>query len=603
MRLLPALGLPALLLLALLSGGPARAQNNNYPGGYPGGEGQWTVKSFACQGQTTVSPANSSYPPYSWPSVVTPTYDQSNYVYFDQFAIYPFGQYNYNQTLSGLAVDDTGSITPVLTWTPAVAGDTTPPPDKVFLQVTPDANASAYGNTGWYFPGVEYEAADGFGDAPVFGGYSWNSSGSHLIEVPNPGQSTTVRLPSVSLHAHGTYPANSPYDEIAASVGVTVQQAPPPKSILISRHENSGANIEADREFFDDNSGEWTGYGDSVFSNDVYGSDIAGEAGGLVGGADPGWDEWDAGFAGAPWPSEDTMFQDGEFSDTNGIWDRQWHWYAEDGSTQLPTALGSDAGTTYAINPFIPHIRPHVDWPWNSDGYIPHDMLDEMTSPNAPAAQGRRINLHLTDQDLIGSNPQYNFDHHANFGITYHNRYELLDKQPTTDVPVAENPWKLLQVSTGTLISPNNTNVFVPGIVNLWNPQVYYNSDNNWNITVTTFYMNFSAGQSSGGGLYMPITPRSVPAGDVGVVYYRPHLIRNPFTYRWYTAAGRKINYYDANGNEVPFSGSVDISSGGYNTNNMIAEIVLYPAGTNFWGTLKQDGDPTTFPAIGGQSQ
>jgi len=332
-----------------------------------------------------------------------------------------------------------------------------------------------------------------------------------------------------------------------------------PKSILILRPENNAPNVEGDKYTLG-SSGEWQGNGDSRFDNSEF----------LPGGIQMpdtsgyGDEDWIANLLGSPWPPDYSIYSD---VDTNGDWSRFWHWYAEGGTS---TGLGFDEGNTYDIHTFTPHIRPHVDWPYSSSAttggastYLPHDLLEEMESPNAPQPQTVRVNLHLTDTDLTNQHPEYNFDHHTNFFVTYHNEHELIAEGPSTFVTSADIPWQLAIGPNGQPISQAAYATPIQG----WSPQLQYYVESNWQANINfVSWAGFSAGQNTGNGTTISVPPATIPANSIGVVYYRPHKVRIPFTYRHYLPAGREIQGYDAQGSEKPFSSSVDRSPLGFGT-------------------------------------
>ena len=222
-----------------------------------------------------------------------------------------------------------------------------------------------------------------------------------------------------------TRPTNGPTSASSySSLSALIRQAGPPKSILINRPENAGANIEADQKIFDFATGEWTCYGDSRFDNAEITS-IGTPGGGSVviptdGTVSPGDETWQASPIGSPWPPQSTFLSGDSFLfNGQGDWDRHWHWYAEAPASPpatTPTSLGYLEDWTSAISDFTPpSARPHRDWPYvltnQADGFVanyaPHDLLDEMQSSTAPARQINRINLHLTDYDLTHNHPDY----------------------------------------------------------------------------------------------------------------------------------------------------------------------------------------------------
>lgn len=515
------------------------------------------------------------------------------------FSVYLFGEANHFSH---------GTVTATLTWFPANGNSTTDPPDKtVYIQETATAQERAgY----WYGIGTQPDMAgtvdNGLGNSvtAIWTGASQvlTCTGTRLIQ--RDGSLGKIVLDPVSLSAATpitSYASGYP-DWVGsgwASVNFQAQQAGPPKSIMINRPENAGANIEADRNTFDFAAGEWTSDGDSRFSNDVT-SDAGGEAGSSL-----DYEDWTCGFVGAPWPPDGVPQLLGDLLTADGSdYYRDWAWYAE--ATPTTGSLGSDHGDTFSIHKFTPQIRPHVDWPYAQPSYdpsltvyLPHDLLDEMTSPQVPAAQTYRVNLHLADTPIWATqdtHPDWKFDHHANFNITYHNEYELIATQPTDEVPLAENPWRPVVCNTGTVFQEGqqNENIITEGYYANWSPSFYYQADSNYNVTVTAVNVNGGVGQSTAVGIYRPVPPRTVPIGMVGVVYSRPYIIRCPFTYRQYSAAGRLLPGMgnDTQGNEIPFSKYVDRSAGGFGVNNIVTKIFLCKKGQAFPPKIYDNSDP-----------
>jgi len=395
---------------------------------------------------------------------------------------------------------------------------------------------------------------------------------------------------------HATTVTNGPtsaYSE--GDIYATIQQAGPPKSILINRPENTGANIEADRKVYDYGTSEWTCYGDSRFDNaeyddgDIDGTPVAGSTKLLA-------ETWQAVPLSGPWPPVATCISPLELS---GDWDRYWHWYIQEPIS--PSRSDFRDGTSFAIADFTPNFVPigraHMDWPYSNPNaagaippsvYLPHDLLEEMTSSRTPQPQTWPVDLHLSDKDDSGKHPEYAFDHHATFKITYHNANEIVQQFPTPFVPTSDNPWRIFTFNTGSQI----THLDIEGNQPNWVPQVYYeaNKDTSQDFSVDfpIKFLGFTAGagssQGTNNGLIKPVTQRTVPAGWHGYVYTRPLMIRCPFTYHKYTEAGRVLNS-DVNGNDQPFSGSVDRNQAAYNgTGDYVPngfdfemKIVLYP--------------------------
>lgn len=478
-----------------------------------------------------------------------------------------------NHLIRGLpkaSITNIGTITATFTWVPT-NGDA---PIGTTLSVHEKALANAIYEAGYSSSAdgpLTGTVDDGFGDSPVpISPYDdflngLTSSGEHLTNFPivsSNGQ-FTVTLPARTFLATGSVTCSenggfSSHNYVHADVRYSADVVVP-KSILILRPENNAPNVEGDKYTLDSN-GEWQGSGDSRFDNSEF----------LPGGTQMpdtsgyGDEDWIANLLGSPWPPDYSIYSD---VDTNGDWSRFWHWYAEGGTS---TGLGSDEGNTYDIHTFTPHIRPHVDWPYSSSAttggastYLPHDLLEEMESPNAPQPQTVRVNLHLTDTDLTNQHPEYNFDHHTNFFVTYHNEHELIAEGPSTFVTSADIPWQLAIGPNGQPISQAAYATPIQG----WSPQLQYYVESNWQANINfVSWAGFSAGQNTGNGTTISVPPATIPANSIGVVYYRPHKVRIPFTYRHYLPAGREIQGYDAQGSEKPFSSSVDRSPLGFGT-------------------------------------
>ena len=475
------------------------------------------------------------------------------------------GQYAVDAASSGI-------VTATLTWMPAAGKSlsTDPPSEPVFILETALA---AWSTSSAATPTAGAYVSDGLGDPvllnPSYLGGGQTSSGSHLIAQD--GSSGIIRLGPIPMSA-GTPPYQMPIQWGCASAQCTfsVSFPTPPKSVLILRPENSPSNVQKDQYYLDGN-GEWQGSGDSRFDNLVYYDQEQLLSNGIA----PGWEDWIADPVGGPWPPQPTLINP---ITQYGDWSRNW--YAEDDNVQPASGLGSDSGNTYQINKFTPHIRPHVDWPYSASllmqSQLPHDLLEQMTSPNAPAPKTLRVNLHLTDVDLTNIHPEYSFDHHANFFITYHNEYELKSESPPSFLTSADIPWQIAKGPNGQPISQAAYATPIPG----WSPQLQYYVEANWQANVNfVSWAGVSAGQNFGSGLTATVSG-NIPANYIGVVYSRPHEVRIPFTYRHYLPGGREIQGYDTQGNEIPFSNHVDRSPFGFGTYPVDFIIFTFPNGT-----------------------
>jgi len=438
-------------------------------------------------------------------------------------------------------------VTAILTWTPDNPSDTSSPTTTVYLRET----ASAVGSKDSHAPDdpAPISADDGCGDAATGSDISQSSTGSHILCKDNSQGNTVLKLDARSLSAAGGAPnhADFPSSEIHYQVQVTTD---PPKSVMIG-----GGNQTYD-------GGQWTGKSDTLFNN------YEGDPMDPFAGRNYGQLSWSPSLIGGPWPA---------FADWQAGWfTRDWHWFSDGQS-----ASGSD----YTSPPFATD-RPHVDWPWDSDGqYIPRDFLEECK--NAPASQSKHIFLHLTDSDQLGTHPEWSFDKTANTYVTFHSQHELVEEQATQEVPTSENPWQIIVLRGGT-------NVQASGPFTSWQPTIYFEANQDFGISfngaawILDSGVSFSTGTNQGYNL--SVNPQPIPAGQHGAVYWHRSIIRHPFTYNQYTVGGLEYESYDANGVGQPFHGHVDRSRGWPNApNDMDAKIVLRYNDEGFPETIDHD--------------
>lgn len=229
-----------------------------------------------------------------------------------------------------------------------------------------------------------------------------------------------------------------------------------------------------------------------------------------------------------------------------------------------------------------------MDWPYATDThYIPRDFLEQMDSQQVPQTQQQLINLTLNDTDQNNEHPEWNFGGGANYLVTFHNEYELVEKKPTTEVSVVDNPWQIVVMKSGG-------NVLTPGPQSNWNPTVYYenNAQNDYSVNGAVWIISGGVTHSVGTteGSSLGVGTKNVPSGQVGVVYRRRHLLHNPFTYNKYTVSGIVYDGYDENGKGNPFQDSV-IRSAGWpgDMNDWIGKIIVYLPDENFLETVNHD--------------
>lgn len=473
-----------------------------------------------------------------------------------------------------------GSVTAVFTWAPDNANDVSVPPQNLYVEE--DSNANAFdqylifdqdGND--YDLGILPNVNDGLDDAsiPMIIDPTWHnpadsygyavSSGSHVRMYPTNGQ-TVVKLPKRTLKADVKVAKNDlivndwsyledefQCAELDAQVTYNAQEDTNlPKSVMIG-----GGSQTYDGS-------QWTGTGDTLYNN------YEGDPMNPFAGRNYGQLSWSPSLIGGPWPA---------FADWQAGWfTRDWHWFSDGQS-----ASGSD----FTSPPFATD-RPHVDWPWDSDGqYIPRDFLEECK--NAPASQSKHIFLHLTDSDQLGTHPEWSFDKTANYYVTYHPQHELVEEQATQEVPTSENPWKIIVLRGGT-------NVQASGPFTSWQPTIYFEANQDFGISfngaawILDSGVSFSTGTNQGYNL--SVNPQPIPASQHGAVYWHRSIIRHPFTYNQYTVDGLEYESYDANGVGQPFHGHVDRSRGWPNApNDMDAKIVLSDSDRGFPETIDHD--------------
>lgn len=446
-----------------------------------------------------------------------------------------------------------GSVTAVFRWLPSYAGET--PSKQFYIHVS----SYAYASTTWsqeseaeYTASIQALSVDNGFDDPIISDNSGDpykeSYGQHTLSVDATGTETRKTF---HISASGGYGFDGWNDSIEYSLDISVVDYQP-KSVIIG-----GAG--GTQEYV---GGEWKGKGDTLYNN------YEGDPMNPFEGSNYGQLSWSPSLIGGPWPA---------FADWQAGWfTRDWHWFSDGQS-----ASGSD----YASPPFATD-RPHVDWPWDSDGqYIPRDFLEECK--NAPASQSKHIFLHLTDSDQLGTHPEWSFDKTANYYVTYHPQHELVEEQATQEVPTSENPWQIIVLRGGT-------NVQASGPFTSWQPTIYFEANQDFGISfngaawMLDTGVSFSTGTNQGYNL--PVSPQTIPAGQHGAVYWHRSIIRHPFTYNQYTVGGLEYESYDANGVGQPFHGHVDRSRGWPNApNDMDAKIVLRYNDEGFPETIDHD--------------
>ena len=175
----------------------------------------WVV-SYKASGKCTAAPAPAQGSPVTW--VATS---------------------NTNSIMPGSAAAasytcaSSGTITPVLTWTPDFAGDTAPAPASAAVQVTSTASTGVY--TG-FTAACTPAASDGFGDAAVSsgGGRDYNSQGQRLFFKDNSSHALVVTFSAVSLSASLTVPASASTMPSMISAGCSVVAAVVPFGINLT---------------------------------------------------------------------------------------------------------------------------------------------------------------------------------------------------------------------------------------------------------------------------------------------------------------------------------------------------------------------------------
>jgi hypothetical protein len=374
------------------------------------------------------------------------------------------------------------------------------------------------------------------------------SSGTHAVLIPFTSSTQAgqlIALPPVSMSEVGCDDDDYAFNGFSFSVSVI----DPQKSVMIAGLGNVFTN------------GQWNGAGDKLFDN--YEEYIRLSEGRNLGSTA----NWSASLVGSLWPTQ-ADYDAGHVS-------REWYWYSD------PL---SDSGDTFDIHTFDAP-RPHVDWPYNYlTVYVPADFLHECQ--DGPPTQTTHINLHLIDTDLTGSAPWFNFDNTANYYPTFHNENESPVLGTVTNQPPNINQWQILTIG--------GQDITVGGYVNNWSPNFYYSWDAG--VGYTFGETAASATDGSSAGIYMSVTPLTVPGADPafpgqgpwrGVVYYRVIKQVIPFTFRKYSDSG-EIFQYNPDGTVNPWSNTVVRTE---NSSNPIeTRIFLFPPGyVGFPSTMDVD--------------
>lgn len=447
-----------------------------------------------------------------------------------------------------------GSVTAVFHWSPSYAGEA--PSKQFYIHVSSYAYASTvleHETAAEYAASSQALSVDNGFDDPITGdGGDYETEkethGQHTLSVDATGTETRKTF---HISASGGYAFDGWNDSTDYDMNISVVDYQP-KSVMIG-----GAG--GTQEYV---GGEWKGKGDTLYNN------YEGDPMNPFEGSNYGQLSWSPSLIGGPWPA---------FADWQAGWfTRDWHWFSDGQS-----ASGSD----YTSPPFATD-RPHVDWPWDSDGqYIPRDFLEECK--NAPASQSKHIFLHLTDSDQLGTHPEWSFDKTANTYVTFHSQHELVEEQATQEVPTSENPWQIIVLRGGT-------NVQASGPFTSWQPTIYFEANQDFGISfngaawILDSGVSFSTGTNQGYNL--SVNPQPIPASQHGAVYWHRSIIRHPFTYNQYTVDGLEYESYDANGVGQPFHGHVDRSRGWPNApNDMDAKIVLSDSDRGFPETIDHD--------------
>jgi len=384
-------------------------------------------------------------------------------------------------------------------------------------------------------------------DFYIGGGYS---SQITSVAISQSGGTYSVQLPkrtiTTSAEPTATVTGLNPDTVMNVDYNITISDTPP-QSIMINGSGNVFKN------------GQWTGNGASLFSNNQ--SDTS-TLGGPSWGTAYGPLSFTASLLGTGWPST-SSFLAGDF-------ERDWDW----ASNGTPTD-----GSTYVIDSYST-TRPWVAWPYDSNGdFVPRDFLEECQ--DAPSPQSQHVLVRLTDIDETGTTPANNFSNSANYYVTLHSQYELIAAGATQPVPTASNPWNEMFYQSA--------DIETAGPFSNWSPSIYYSVDTNWNVTINAVYLGAGLGGSTGSGLYINPPPTTVPAGYEGVVYEHPYLINCPFTYNEYGVGGQIIYGYDASGNVIPFSSSVNRSASGLGTYDINTKIYTFLNGTAIPTTVNYD--------------
>lgn len=500
--------------------------------------GSWSV-SYECSGDLKGYPWHGSIEVYDANGYWIPKWHTTASPFYDVTVEVNDGDQGLDHECSSV-----GDVTATCHWNSSGPGDN--PPAK--LLVRQFSTVIAFGTGGGPFSSADNGLGDSSGNGNV-------SSGTHDQMITTNGR-TVIVLPkchlSATVNCDDYWVHDGIFEEAITDYHVEFPNTPD-KSIMIAgsgTQENSGS--------------QWTGKGDTRFSNDVAVSDGFSMNVAKLG-DDFGPVHWDGELLGSPWP---------EFAHHQAGWfTRNWNWMG----------AGSDPGDTFLIHR-LDTDRPHVRWPYSpTSGTAPRDLLEQMDSPRVPPTQQQQETLSLTDVDSTGEHPEWNFNGTAQYTLTFHNEYELIHADPSVTVPPSENPWGKL------LFNGTNSDIQTPGRFDNWSPTIYYEAGDQWDFHVNGAWWSGGGGGTTNQGMNASPPPTSVPLGARGVVFGRPSLIRIRFTYNHFLVGGREIPPLNPDGSEHPFESQVVRPRGGFGTHDIDLKVFTFGENDPYPGSINHD--------------
>ena len=389
------------------------------------------------------------YPPFygpGWSVQCLSTGSSNGVTWNSQQAIAPpsgyVGGYSCNgyPRLSGIS----GTITPVLVWTPMAPGQM-PPKGMVYVQVESVAYTAG-------LDGQPVYVSDGFTeDTPrPYSNGGEECTGTHEYGIQIDGTKTTIPLAPITVASEGSDIA---FDEAAIRASIVGLS----KSIRITRPENTYVAydilgnllpgfIKPDHYDLTSpytlHSGAWTGFGDSRFNDGA--------------GYISPTEDYHAVFWGNPWEpnSQDYLYAKPPAQVAPYI-DRIFNW--SDSSSGCSTSSSYSNANDMPVPDFGP-TRPVNFYPFTTvsngvgKGLLYQDPIAQIL--NAPAPTTSEVTWNLNDIDTLTSTDTYGFDDTATFNTTFH-----VSKEPIPGAPphrpadAWEDPWHL-DSSVGFGITP-----------------------------------------------------------------------------------------------------------------------------------------------------